>query len=323
MLKVLTHISLFFFILLMFDSCGKDSGSNPKNNNTSSANIQEVLLTSPKTISIYENQASATTLFARSQKNITYSISEGDSKDFDLNAKSGVVLFKVAPDYENKKSYTFKAKATDNEGNNDVENIIINILDINEDKVSTSNIKRIFFITTVSPDEGNAAGTPNTPDRPLPTPVAPTPQPIPGDPEPELEEEEEEEEEVYKTYIRDHVNNVVMDNTTNMMWQDDSAARTLKMNWSQANMYCEYLTLGRYSDWRLPGVVELHSIVDNKKSNKATSTVFRNLIARNYWLSTKYFPDSENAWTINLYHGNSYGSFKSSKYYVTCVRDYQ
>lgn len=52
-------------------------------------------------VSVNENQTSAIDLNATDVSTITYSISGGDSVHFNVNSSTGVVTFKVAPDFEN------------------------------------------------------------------------------------------------------------------------------------------------------------------------------------------------------------------------------
>jgi len=58
----------------------------------------------------------------------------------------------------------------------------------------------------------------------------------------------------------DNGNGTITDSDTTLMWQkeDDDTRRT----WEQAITYCEGLSLGTYSDWRLPNIKELRTIVD-------------------------------------------------------------
>jgi hypothetical protein len=47
------------------------------------------------------------------------------------------------------------------------------------------------------------------------------------------------------------------------------------MNWEQALAYAERLTLGGYTDWRLPNAKELQSLVDYHRSPVATDPAHR------------------------------------------------
>ncbi|MFI3258337.1 MAG: DUF1566 domain-containing protein, partial [Spirochaetales bacterium] len=51
-----------------------------------------------------------------------------------------------------------------------------------------------------------------------------------------------------------------IDNNTGLMWQSNPSSE--KMSFAQAVEYVENLTLGGYTDWRLPTVTELFSISD-------------------------------------------------------------
>ena len=56
----------------------------------------------------------------------------------------------------------------------------------------------------------------------------------------------------------------IFDSKTSLFWQQSPAG---KMNWQSALKYCEQLILGgKNSDWRLPNIKELFSIVDFTKS---------------------------------------------------------
>jgi len=94
--------------------------------------VTEPVFTSPATVSVYENQTRALTLQATDAHTVTYGISEGDSASFDVDAVSGEVTFKTAPDYETKSSYSFTATATDEAGNEARQSVTIVILDVDE-----------------------------------------------------------------------------------------------------------------------------------------------------------------------------------------------
>ncbi len=67
---------------------------------------------------------------------------------------------------------------------------------------------------------------------------------------------------------RDNGDNTVTDNATGFMWQQDDNGEGV--NWDSALGYCEDLSLGDYTDWRLPNAKELQSIVDYTESPDTT-----------------------------------------------------
>ncbi|MFA5117506.1 MAG: DUF1566 domain-containing protein [Candidatus Omnitrophota bacterium] len=57
----------------------------------------------------------------------------------------------------------------------------------------------------------------------------------------------------------DNQDNTVTDANTGLMWKKDEGP---EMNWEEALKYCRELDLGGYSDWRLPTIRELGSLMD-------------------------------------------------------------
>ncbi len=55
--------------------------------------------------------------------------------------------------------------------------------------------------------------------------------------------------------FRDNGNGTVTDMVTGLMWQQTTPDNM--MTWQQALAYCEGLTLGDHTDWRMPTVKEL------------------------------------------------------------------
>lgn len=68
----------------------------------------------------------------------------------------------------------------------------------------------------------------------------------------------------------DNENGTISDNATGLMWMQNDSKGT--MNWEDALAYAENLEFGGYSDWRLPDVKELQSIVDYTRSPGATNS---------------------------------------------------
>jgi hypothetical protein len=93
------------------------------------------VFTSAASVTVVENQIAAITLVAVDDATVTYSISGGDSDAFIVDASTGVVTFKTAPNYESKNSYSFTAKASD--GSNEATlQVTIHISDVDENAPS-------------------------------------------------------------------------------------------------------------------------------------------------------------------------------------------
>lgn len=68
----------------------------------------------------------------------------------------------------------------------------------------------------------------------------------------------------------DENDGTISDLATGLMWQKADTGNGL--DWQEALSYCENSELADYSDWRLPNVKELQSIVDYTRSPQATSS---------------------------------------------------
>jgi hypothetical protein len=105
----------------------------------------------------------------------------------------------------------------------------------------------------------------------------------------------------------------VVDRKTRLMWQkaDDGTKR----DWAQAGTYCDELVLGGYSDWRLPRVDELLTIVDYSQFDPASDDVFgsRSFF---YWSSSTVGFDPGVAWGVSFDDGKTYWDIKG----VRCAR---
>lgn len=128
--------------------------------------------------------------------------------------------------------------------------------------------------------------------------------------------------------FHDNGNGTVTDLNTNLMWQqsEDESTRT----WQEALDYCEELTFPsrEYSDWRVPNVRELESIVDWDRYDPAIDTAyFPECRWSQYWSSSththdsEYSHDSEYAWYVNFATGLVAEDIKLNDKFVRCVRD--
>ncbi len=118
----------------------------------------------------------------------------------------------------------------------------------------------------------------------------------------------------------DNGDGTVADNETGLVWQqqDDGVSR----NWKQGLAYCQDLDLGGATDWRLPDIKELRSIVDNTRYYPAIdTTVFPGTSLTYYWSSSTYAPSTYYAWSVLFfYNGRVFHYHKALTNYVRCVR---
>jgi hypothetical protein len=128
----------------------------------------------------------------------------------------------------------------------------------------------------------------------------------------------------------DNGNGTVTDAITNLVWQQcamgytttatncDTASGATADSWENAISYCEGLSLGGSTDWRLPHIKELRSIVDSKRLPVINITYFPAPFS--YWSSTTYASITGSAWFMNFAVGNVGGVSKLSSNAVRCVR---
>lgn len=122
----------------------------------------------------------------------------------------------------------------------------------------------------------------------------------------------------------------VTDNLTGLVWTKNTNIYGVKP-WCQAIASCNSSSEGGHTDWRLPNVRELQSLLDYRGENQysmlpvghpfigigISQTFF-------YWSSTSYSPDE--AWTISFENGHIYPHPRNCSpddptgYLVWCVR---
>jgi len=134
----------------------------------------------------------------------------------------------------------------------------------------------------------------------------------------------------------DYDDGTIGDKRTGLVWQqstvdmnDDGriAPGDDKIKWQTALNYCESLSLAGRSDWRLPNIRELLSIVDITRYLPSIDPIF-NSSNGGHWSSTTGAENSSpgmnktsDAWNVFFVSGNDYWDNKESGlHYVRCVR---
>ena len=97
--------------------------------------------------------------------------------------------------------------------------------------------------------------------------------------------------------FKDNGNGTVTDNNSYLMWQKTDGG---EMTIEKAVTYCDTLTLGGYTDWRMPTAQELFSIHLFDANNPAlNTTLFTKTTAEYWWSSDKQADNATNIWATN------------------------
>ena len=111
------------------------------------------------------------------------------------------------------------------------------------------------------------------------------------------------------------------DEKTGLIWQDDQAVSSNEMMHDEALRYCQDLTLDGFSDWRLPNLKEVYTIIDLTQDRPALKNGFEVRNDERFWTATLFAkaPKKE-AWRISMSYGEAEPYQKSRVYRVRCVR---
>jgi hypothetical protein len=124
----------------------------------------------------------------------------------------------------------------------------------------------------------------------------------------------------------DNEDGTVTDTVTGLMWQKDVATGPAGAGLSgftqpQAVAFCSTLTLATHSDWRLPTIIELTSIVDlGQGSPSINVTFFPATPAAAFWSSSPLAGSPAIWWVVNFDPGDAYIYDVTFKLDVRCVR---
>ena len=107
---------------------------------------------------------------------------------------------------------------------------------------------------------------------------------------------------------------------TSLMWQDNKNTEKGSYTFAQAQSYCRSLTLGEYSDFRVPTLTELLTIVDYRNHNPAMLHGFKNPYADEFWSSTPFAYRNDSLWIVDFKKGTTETSSERYSKNVRCVQ---
>lgn len=114
---------------------------------------------------------------------------------------------------------------------------------------------------------------------------------------------------------------MVKDPAHNLMWEDTVHVEEVKLNYAQAERYCQKLTLGKHTDWRVPTLSELLTLVDYKRYKPAIVGAFHYIEKDSlYWSSTPYVRSADEYWGVMFKDGSTSNASENYDRYVRCVR---
>ena len=148
-----------------------------------------------------------------------------------------------------------------------------------------------------------------------------------------------------KTANYTRASDMVVDEVTSLMWQDNAEASTITKTWftqatedectkdirsaacddtsgDTAATYCSQLTLGGYTNWRLPTFRELDNLSDYSR-NPSINSAFLNITSGGPYLSTTSFSyDKRSVWGISFSSTSTLlTTNKIYPRYIRCVRN--
>jgi len=121
-------------------------------------------------------------------------------------------------------------------------------------------------------------------------------------------------------FMRNPTTEIVLDTLNGLMWQDNLGASASIVSWSSAVSICEDLSLAGNTDWRLPTIDEIETLIHYGASSPSINSTFQNITSQTYWTSTTYIGSTDYAGTVDFNEGVAGLTNKNNFGFVRCVR---
>ena len=110
-------------------------------------------------------------------------------------------------------------------------------------------------------------------------------------------------------------NGIIRDTKTGLEWQAEPLPPS---PWQDQMDAAARLDLGGHTDWRLPTVEELHTLIDYSRCDPASE--FPGTQPCYFWSSSSRAASASNAWFVSFYSGYVNNVDKTIYSYARCVR---
>jgi len=129
----------------------------------------------------------------------------------------------------------------------------------------------------------------------------------------------------------DNGDGTVTDQQTGLQWMRGCLGQSWKgttcrsqaktYNWDEANQVAKNISFAGYSDWRLPTIDELESIIEKNNTPTINHEAFPNTSSTSAVWSSSPSPNGSNgAWCVHFYGGYVTGNYKYGDLHVRLVR---
>lgn len=132
-------------------------------------------------------------------------------------------------------------------------------------------------------------------------------------------------------FVVDTENSTVTDHRTGLMWQqcatglsgrDCTNGEAAKLSLEDTRAAVSTATTANHTDWRLPTVKELNSIVDVRcYAPSIQSEIFPNTPSHYFWTDIKFNDDARKSWVVSFYFGEDGVAFESLGLHSRLVRN--
>lgn len=113
---------------------------------------------------------------------------------------------------------------------------------------------------------------------------------------------------------------ITFDSSSSLLWQDNKSVKKDTFTFEQAKNFCANLKIGTYTEFRVPNIRELHTLVDYKNHNPAILNGFKYVASEDFWSATPYAYREGTFWTIDFKKGTSGPTSERYSKNLRCVQ---